>query len=62
MIGTPDKLSYRIPEAIEATGLKRSKLYEEIKAGRLQTTKVGGCTLIPTESLRALVSPKQEAA
>jgi len=43
----PDwKLAYRVPEACAATGVKRSKLYELIKAGRLAIRKADGCTLI----------------
>jgi len=40
------KLSYRIPEACAATGYKRSKLYELIKAGKIANVKDGSCTLI----------------
>jgi excisionase family DNA binding protein len=43
----PDgKLAYRVSEACTAIGIKRSKLYELIKAGRLAIKKDGGCTLI----------------
>lgn len=40
------KLAYRIPEACAATGYKRSKLYEIIKAGKIAILKDGSCTLI----------------
>lgn len=40
------KLAYRVPEACAATGFRRSKLYELIKAGRLSIRKEGNCTLI----------------
>ena len=40
------KLAYRISEACAAIGVKRSKLYELIKAGRLAIRKADGCTLI----------------
>jgi excisionase family DNA binding protein len=56
-----DQISYRIPQAVTATGLKRSKLYELIKEGRLRTVKVGGCTLIPRQDLEALVAPPKAA-
>jgi len=46
------KLAYTIREAIDATGIKHSALYEEIKAGRLETRKRGSTTLILAEELR----------
>jgi excisionase family DNA binding protein len=39
-------LAYRIDAAVQATGLGRTTLYEEIKAGRLRATKVRGRTVI----------------
>ncbi len=41
-----DKLAYTIPETCDATGLGRTRLYEEIKFGRLIARKCGGRTLI----------------
>jgi excisionase family DNA binding protein len=46
-----DKLAYRIPEAQEVTGLGRTTLYREIKAGRLEAVKVGTSTLITRAAL-----------
>lgn len=51
-----EKRAYRVPEAVYAYGIGRSKLYELIKDGTLKTAKVGGCTLIPREQLEALVT------
>jgi len=45
----------RIAEAVRLTGLCRSKIYELIASGDIETVKVGRCTLIPMASLRALV-------
>jgi len=50
------KLAFTIAEACHAVGIGRSKLYELIGQGRLETRKIGSRTLIPTESLRALIS------
>ena len=50
------KLSYNIREAAAATGIGRSSIYGHILAGRLRKEKVGGRTLIPAESLAALVA------
>jgi len=54
--GSPlDPLTVRIAEAVRLTGLCRSKIYELIASGDIETVKVGRCTLIPMASLRALV-------
>jgi len=50
-----EKLSYRIPEAVAATGIGRSTLYDMIKAGELRTQKVRGITLIARAELERLV-------
>lgn len=50
-----DPLTVRIPVAMRLTGIGRSKLYELIKAGDLQTVKIGTATLVTMASLRRLV-------
>jgi hypothetical protein len=52
-----ERLSCTIPEACAATGLGRTKLYEQIGSGRVQTRKFGTRTLIVVESLVALIDP-----
>ena len=42
----PQKLAYSIPEFLAAVPIGRTKLYEELKAGRLRAVKVGKRTLI----------------
>ncbi len=42
----PQKLAYRIDEAVKASGLGRSFLYERMAAGELKSIKVGGRRLI----------------
>ncbi|OYU33955.1 MAG: excisionase [Novosphingobium sp. PASSN1] len=56
MVPAPDPLTVRIAEAVRLTGLCRSKIYELIASGDIETVKVGRCTLIPMASLRALVA------
>jgi excisionase family DNA binding protein len=51
--------AYRVNDASRMVGLGRTKLYELAAEGRLKMIKVAGRTLIPAESLRALL---QEAA
>mgnify|MGYP003628418244 FL=1 len=48
-----DRLSYGITQACEATGLGRSKLYQEISEGRLPVFKIGSRTLIAADDLTA---------
>lgn len=50
-----EPLAVRIPDAVRMTGIGRSKLYELIASGDIDTVKVGRCTLIPMESLRELL-------
>lgn len=49
------KLAYSIKEACEASSLGRTTIYSHIAAGRLSATRVGGRTVIPADSLHALV-------
>ncbi len=50
-----EPLTVRIPDAIRLTGICRSKLYELIASGDLETIKLGRSTLIPVDSLRTLI-------
>ena len=51
-----EPITVRIAEAIRLTGIGRSKLYELIASGDIETVKIGRCTLITMSSLRALVT------
>lgn len=50
---TAERLFFRIPEAIAATGVPRSTLYKLIRQGEIEIVKLGNRTLIPADSLRA---------
>jgi excisionase family DNA binding protein len=52
----PKKLAYSIKEACEASSLGRTSIWGHISAGRLRAVRVGGRTLIPAESLLALIA------
>ncbi|MCB2055547.1 MAG: hypothetical protein KDE35_15055 [Geminicoccaceae bacterium] len=39
-------MAYRMHEFAAATGLSRSFLYMEVKAGKLKVTKIGRATLV----------------
>ena len=50
-----EPLTVRIPVAIRLTGIGRSKLYELIRSGEVETVKIGTATLVTMASLRRLV-------
>lgn len=51
----PEKLAYSIQEAVAATSISKSHLYEKIARGEIPATKVGRRTVIPASALRRLV-------
>jgi excisionase family DNA binding protein len=53
------KLAYSIKEACHASSLSRAGVYNHIAAGRLKAVRIGGRTVIPAESLRALLSGEE---
>ena len=46
----PGRLAYPINDFAEALGIGRSKIYEEIRDGRLQAKKLGSRTLITAKA------------
>lgn len=50
-----EPITVRILEAVRLTGIGRSKLYELIASGDIETVKIGSCTLIPMASLHGLI-------
>jgi excisionase family DNA binding protein len=52
----PEPLTVRVSRAVQLSGLSRSRIYELIQSGDLETHKVGGTTLIPYRSLKHLVT------
>lgn len=52
----PPKIAYSIKEACKASSLGRTTLYAHIAAGRLRAVRIGGRTIIPAESLHALIT------
>ncbi|KQM99204.1 hypothetical protein ASE85_10825 [Sphingobium sp. Leaf26] len=51
-----EPLTVRISTAVRITGLSRSRIYELIQAGDLDTVKVGRATLVQYESLKSLTT------
>jgi excisionase family DNA binding protein len=57
----PEKLAYRIDEAIHVSGLGRTTIYDEIKSQRLKSVKVAGRRLILREDLEAFLKASDHA-
>ncbi len=53
------KLAFSVREACAATTLGKTTIYSHIANGRLRAVRIGGRTVIPAESLRALVEGVQ---
>ena len=49
-----EPLTVRISTAVRITGLSRSRIYELIQSGDLETVKVGRATLVNFRSLKGL--------
>lgn len=49
------RLAYAMADLAEVTGLGRTTLYEEAKAGRLRLTKCGTRTIVLAEDVRAFL-------
>lgn len=53
----PDEaLAYRVPAAAELLGIGKSKLYELIAQGAIESIKVDAARLIPAHALRAYLA------
>lgn len=57
-----EPLTVRISTAVRITGLSRSRIYELIQSGDIDTVKVGRCTLVQFASLKALTSSSRQAS
>jgi hypothetical protein len=49
------KLGLHVDEASEVSGLSRSKLYECMRKGKLESRLVEGRRIIPPSALKALI-------
>jgi excisionase family DNA binding protein len=54
-----NKLSYRIDEAVKASGIGRTLLYEKIASKELKSFKVGGRRLIHHDDLVAFLDSQR---
>ena len=60
MTTLPDPICVRVNEAARMIGVGRTKLYELIAAGEVETVKLGKATRITTVSLHDLVRRRRE--
>lgn len=51
----PAPITVRVPEAARMLGISRSRIYELITSGDIETVKLGRATLVPVAGLHALV-------
>ncbi|KEZ21163.1 Excisionase [Sphingobium yanoikuyae] len=58
----PDPICVRVNEAARMIGVGRTKLYELIATGEVETVKLGKATRITTASLHDLVRRRQRGA
>ena len=58
----PEKIAYRIAEAVHVSGLGRTTIYDEIKNSRLRAVKVAGRRLILREDLVAFLKAATQPA
>ena len=56
---TVEPICVRINDAARMIGIGRTKLYELISSGELETVKIGKATRITTSSLRRLVERRR---
>ena len=54
------KLAYRPGQAVQASGIARSTLYELLNSGEIPSFKVGKTTLILAEDLTAFLRQRAE--
>lgn len=59
--GLMEPLAVRVPEACRFIGISRSKLYLLIAEGEIEIVKLGGSTLVLTESLKRLIASRRLA-
>lgn len=58
---TPSPICVRVNDAAHMIGVGRTKLYELIAAGEIETVKLGKSTRVTTASLHDLVKRQRKA-
>ena len=55
-VAVNQKLSYTVPEAVTATGLTRTRLYDAIASGEVQSFKAGRQRMISAKALEEFIA------
>jgi excisionase family DNA binding protein len=55
-------MAYSVVDAARVLGIGKSKLYELVKQGEIETIKIGSRTLVLHDQLAAFVDRQREAA
>jgi len=56
------RLSYTIEEAVQATGMSRSRIYQAISTGALRTIKTGRRRMVSATALTEWITSLEEAS
>ena len=56
------KLLLTVPEAAEALGISRSKLYQLISAGLIRSIRIDGSRRVPVDALTAYINQLMKEA
>lgn len=59
--GEAQPITVRIPTALRMLGLGRSKFYDLLKVGEIETIKVGRATLVVVASLHRFVASRRRS-
>jgi excisionase family DNA binding protein len=54
-----EKLGYSVDEAVRASGIGRTVMYELLRRGEIKSVKVGRHRIIPAEAIRAYFAALQ---
>ena len=54
-----DKIGYSVDEAVQASGIGRSVMFEKLRTGEIKSVKVGRRRIIPADALRAYFASLQ---
>jgi excisionase family DNA binding protein len=57
-----DKLLLTPTEAATALGIGRSKVYELMQTGQLESVRIGACRRVPAEAVHSFLLQLREAA
>jgi excisionase family DNA binding protein len=50
-----NRLAFRVRSFCESVGIGRTKFYELVRDGKIETVIIGGCRLVPADEAQRLV-------